>query len=190
MGERAFVAAGEADQAAVRIFQFCCFDGAFAFCGAEFHSRNQAAKIFVALGGSDQQRIAPAVHASDFRADMRANADFLRGQIKSWCAIEAIAIEQRHGRHAERGAGARQFFGRRSTFEKTESGAGMQFDIHQSYDSHAQTIFPAARHRKNGRSRAVPEQFTGKNNFQIPGVFLPGFVLPTNCPEVRQGPEA
>ena len=131
VGERAFVTSGEADQAGVCVLQFVWCDGAFAFCGAEFHLCDETAEIFVAFGGSDEERKAPAERAGDFGTDQRANADFLSGQIELWSAVESIAIEQRHGRHAEIGAGRCEVGGRRGTFEKAESGAGVEFDIGQ-----------------------------------------------------------
>src|SRR5579863_1967346 len=133
MGERAFLAASEADQSAAAMFEFMRFDCAFSFCRAEFHPGDQAAQVFVSFGRSDQQRIAPTNHATDFRADVRANAEFVCGQVELWRAIKAIAIEQRHRGHAKRGAGSCQLLWRRTASEKTKCRAGVQFDVHQSY---------------------------------------------------------
>ena len=47
-------------------------NAAFAFRRAQFHARDQAAKILIAGARFNQQRIAPAIGRSDFRADVRA----------------------------------------------------------------------------------------------------------------------
>ena len=55
-GERAFVAAGEADESFGVLFEFLCGDGAFAFFGAQFHFGDQAAEILVAGAGATRKR--------------------------------------------------------------------------------------------------------------------------------------
>jgi len=55
-GERAFVAAGEADESFGVLFEFLRGDGAFAFLHAQLHFGDQAAEILVAGAGSDEER--------------------------------------------------------------------------------------------------------------------------------------
>jgi hypothetical protein len=52
--------------------------------------------------------------------------------MKTRRTIQTIAIEQGHGWHAQLGATNHQFFGQRSAFQKTEGGAGMEFNVHCS----------------------------------------------------------
>ena len=143
-GERAFVAAGEADQAFGVFFEFLCADCAFAFLGAQLHFGDQAAEVLVAGAGGDEEgktechhglsfraergihipcgllsvgffdsasaslRAAPAPlrmtcvesDAGDFRADVRLDLGFFRGQVKARSAVDAVGVEQRHGGHA------------------------------------------------------------------------------------------
>src|ERR1700730_9859221 len=104
----------------------------FAFLGAKFHARDQPAKILVAGARFDQDRIAPSVHGSKFRANMSLNRYFFRGQIKTGRSVNTIAVQQGYGSHSALGALAGQIFWRTSAFQKTESGARMQFGVHQS----------------------------------------------------------
>ena len=57
---------------------------------------------------------------------------FFRRQMKTGRAVDAVAIEQRHGGHVVIRAQAGQFFGQGSAFEKTECGSRVEFDVHQS----------------------------------------------------------
>ena len=56
----------------------------------------------------------------------------LGGQVEAWGAVEAVAIEQGHGGHAQTGTGGDQVFGQRSAFEKAEGGAGVEFNEHKN----------------------------------------------------------
>ena len=132
MGEWAFSTACQTNQSAAKFFQLLRFDCALAFFRTQFHARDQATEIVISLPHGDEQRVAPSAHATDFRADVRLQARFFRREIKPRCAIQPIAVEQRHGWHAVGGACRNQRLGGRSAFEKAESGASMEFDIHQS----------------------------------------------------------
>src|SRR2546429_8117285 len=70
-----------------------------------------------------------AVRAGDLGADVGADACFLGGHVEAGCAVDAIAIDQGHGGHAEIGARRDQIFRQRSAFEETEGGAGVELDI-------------------------------------------------------------
>ena len=65
-GERAFVAAGEADESFGMFFEFFMRDGAFAFLGAQLHFGDQAAEILVAGAGGDEQGKAECFVTSEF----------------------------------------------------------------------------------------------------------------------------
>ena len=69
--------------------------------------------------------------AGDFRADVRFDFCFFRGQVKARGAVDAVGIEQGHGGHVELSADCGQFLGQGRAFEKTESRAGVEFDVHQ-----------------------------------------------------------
>ena len=104
----------------------------FAFFRAQFHLRDDAAQILIALTRLHEQRIAPAFGRSHFRADVRPNAGFLRRLIKTRRAIHAVSIHHRHRAHAVFGAQLRQFLRQRRAFQKTERRSRMQFGVHQS----------------------------------------------------------
>ena len=125
--------AGEADQAAGEFGDL--FEGgrAFAFFGAQLHAGDQAAEVLVAFARFRQQRVGVAVGAGDFRADVGAEPGLFRGHVEARRAVDAVAVHQGHGGHAESGAGAGQFLGDSGAFEEAESGAGVEFDVHGNY---------------------------------------------------------
>src|SRR5215469_3991809 len=67
----------------------------------------------------------------DLGSDMRFDAGTLGSQMEAWGTVNPIAVEKRHGRHMECGAGCGQILRQRGAFEETESGAGMKLDVHQ-----------------------------------------------------------
>lgn len=66
-----------------------------------------------------------------FGADVSLDLGFVRGEVKARGAIDAVGIEQRHGGHLEVLAYSDEFLGQGRAFEKAESGAGVEFDVHQ-----------------------------------------------------------
>ena len=124
--------AGEADEAAREFGQFFRRGRAFALRGAQLHARDEPAEVAVAFAGGRQQHVAGAVGAGDFRADVRAHPGFARRHVKARRAIDAVAVRQPHRRHAVAGAGGDQVFRKRSAFQKTESGAGVEFGVHEA----------------------------------------------------------
>ena len=98
--QRTFLSSREANQAGGTFGDFFGQNMAFPFARAQFHARDQAAKILVARARFDQQRIAPAVRGRHFGADMRSNGYFLGGQMKARRAVHAVAVEQSHGWHS------------------------------------------------------------------------------------------
>ncbi len=153
------VAAGKADQSCGMLLQFVFAHRAFAFGRAQLHFGDQAAEILVAEAGRDKKRKAERIadcsifdcrfldfaslqlairqsgnrkfFARDFRSDVRFDSRFLCRHVETRRAIESVAIEQRHGRHLQVGAGRDQIFGQGSAFEKTESRAGVELDVHK-----------------------------------------------------------
>ena len=99
--------------------------GACAFFGAQFHACNQAAQVPIALAVFAQQRIALAVRARDFGADVRAHPRNFRRHMKTRRPIDAIPVEQRHGRNAQIGASGNQILGHRRPLQKTKSRSRM-----------------------------------------------------------------
>ena len=65
----------------------------------------------IAGAGFGQQRVAMAVRAGDLGADVRADACFLGRHVEAGRAVDSVAVEERHGGHAEIGAGRDQLFG-------------------------------------------------------------------------------
>ena len=70
-------------------------------------------------GGADRQ----------LRSDDGADAGDLRRAMKSWRAVDAVAIQQRECRTAERGGAVCQHLGQRGALEKAEGGGGVKFDV-------------------------------------------------------------
>lgn len=60
---------------------------------------------------------------------MRLETDFFGGEVETWDAVDAVGIEQRHSGHVVMSAHSDQFLGQGRAFEKTESGAGVKFDV-------------------------------------------------------------
>jgi hypothetical protein len=63
-------------------------------------------------------------------ADDRLDAMGRRGLVKPRGTVDAIAVEQRDGRIAERCGAGDDFFGKRRSFEKAEGRRGVKFDVH------------------------------------------------------------
>ena len=78
---------------------------AFALFGAQFHAGNHAAQVAISLARFRQQRIRNAVVTSNLRTDVRAHARLFRRHVKARRAVDAVAVHDGHGRHAEVGAG-------------------------------------------------------------------------------------
>src|ERR1700722_15934057 len=74
--------------------------------------------------------------------------------MKTRRTIDAVAIEQRHRRHIQIGAGCDQIFRQRSAFKKTESGTAVKFDIHLEHVSltASHTSLPKSIFRLAGRA--------------------------------------
>ena len=123
------IAAGQTDQAA-RILRDLVFrHRAFTFWHAQFHACQEPAKILIAFPGFGEKRIADTGCGSDFSADVRLYAGFLRSEVEPWRAVNSVAIEERNRRHRIFGAYANKFFGQGSALEKAECGAGMELDV-------------------------------------------------------------
>ena len=73
------------------------------------------------------------IGASDFGADVRANAGLFRGHVEAGGAGNVVAVEDREGREVKRGGAGDQFFGNRRAFKETESAAAMELDILASH---------------------------------------------------------
>src|SRR5580704_1521580 len=131
VGQRTLITASEANQAGCAAGNFFGQNMSLAFFGAEFHARDQPAKILVSGAGFDQDRIAPSVNGSKFRANMSLNRYFLSGQIKTGRSVNAVAVQQGQSPHSALGAFAGQIFRRTSAFQKAERGARMQFGVYQ-----------------------------------------------------------
>jgi hypothetical protein len=89
----------------------------------------QLAEIFVTARILHQHRQHAPVFHRQFRADNGTHTVFARGDGKSLRAVDAVAIEQRHRRHVQRGGGLSQLLGKRSAAKETEGAAGVEFDV-------------------------------------------------------------
>ena len=89
--------------------QFISGDGALAGFGVfrhtQFHQRDQATEVLIPLAGlyeeGDRADFGFRELNADFGADMRLDSVLLRREMKSWRAINAVAIEQGHGRQLQ-----------------------------------------------------------------------------------------
>lgn len=70
MRQRSFFTARKTDKANGFFRDFLGRDGTFSLACAQFHARDEVAKILIACARFDEQWIAPAVSGCDFRADM------------------------------------------------------------------------------------------------------------------------
>ena len=86
------LAAGQTDETVGVFSKFVLRYRAFAFWRAQFHTRQEPAKILVAFAGFGKQRIANACCRSDFSANMSLYAGFLRSEMKPWRAVNTVAI--------------------------------------------------------------------------------------------------
>ena len=73
--------------------------------------------------------------AGDIGADVGSEAGFLGGEVETRGAVEAVAVEQRHGGELILGGDGDQVLGQGRAFEEAEGGAGMEFDVHKSDNS-------------------------------------------------------
>src|SRR5882762_1220703 len=56
---------------------------------------------------------------------------FLGSQVKTRRTVNPVAIKHSQGRHVQANASRNQILGPGSAFKETESGAGVEFDIHR-----------------------------------------------------------
>src|SRR5581483_1758803 len=68
----------------------------------------------------------------DLGSDVRLNSELLCGQMEARGAIHAVAVQQRHGRHAQLGADVHQLLWDGGPLEEAEGRAGMELDEHSS----------------------------------------------------------
>ena len=83
----------------------------------------------IAAPGFGQERVTAAISGCQLCADVRMDARLCCGFMKLRPAINAVSIEQGHGRHSQFGADAREFFGQGSAVEKTERGCRVEFNV-------------------------------------------------------------
>jgi len=81
------------------------------------------------LARDDEQRHDAAVFHRNFGADARAQIIRRGRSIKSWCAVHAIAVQQRRARQAQRERRFREILRIGSAAEKTERAAGVKFEV-------------------------------------------------------------
>src|ERR1700677_4683222 len=90
---------------------------------------------------------------SDFRSYMGTHAMLAAKGVKPGCAVNAITIEQGHGRHLQRGSSLDKFFRQRSRFQKAEGAGRMQFNVALSHTEPLSAIV-LAEDRASGSSKA------------------------------------
>src|SRR5438034_115909 len=117
-------------------------DRAFAFRRAKLHARQEAAKILIAFAGFGEEWVTGTRYYSDFRADMRFNAGFLRSVMQARSAVDAITIEKCDCGHRVFPACSDKLLGQGSAFKKAECRVGMKFDV-----GRAQSKTPSAYQR-------------------------------------------
>ena len=158
-GERAFVAAGHADQAGrilieigqrgrclrlKNLFLIWWRFGRPQRSGilrcSQLHTGHQPAEILVSLTRRAKQRHArrgrldvigiARQQGSDLCPNMGFELELLHRKMKTRCAIDTVAVEHGHGRHFVCLANLGELLGNRSSFEKAESRAGVKLDVH------------------------------------------------------------
>src|SRR5947199_2454464 len=130
--ERSFVAAAQTDQPGSVLGQLLLGYSTLSFPGAQFHARDEAAEVLIPRARLDQNRIPEALGRGNFGADVSANASLLRRHVKAWSAVDAVAVEERHGRYVQLRAQGDQLLRRRCALEKAEGGSGMEFHVHKT----------------------------------------------------------
>src|SRR4051812_6797660 len=96
-GEMLVGMAGDANEAAGELCDFVEGGGAFAFGSAELHAGDEAAQVLIPLSGLDDQRVGAPVRAGDLGADDGAQSDLPGGEMEAGRAVDAVAVEDRHG---------------------------------------------------------------------------------------------
>src|SRR5689334_17609826 len=119
------------------LFQFFPPRSAFFLFCPQFGAGDQSAKILISGARLCDERITrrarfakKSVLHRDLGADVSFELAFHCSQMKTWRTINAIAIEQSHGRHSVIGTSRDESFGQRSAFQKTECRAGVEFYVH------------------------------------------------------------
>ena len=123
------------------------------FRRAQLHHRQQPAEISVAVLRFDEDREAedghprtgrrgprigsisvggPRIAHRQLRADDRLEPRLLRGEMKARRAVDAVAIEQRQRRIAQRRRPIDERLRQRRAVEKRKRGRGVEFDVHGS----------------------------------------------------------
>jgi hypothetical protein len=157
--KRPAISACKADEPCRIFLKFFFADCAFILGGAQLHFCDQTAKVLITCAGRNKKRQpelmvfictgedarAPTTNwvwgrgrlrprtlneiARDLRSDMRLDSRLLRRHMKTWGAVNTIAIEQRHRGHFQFSAARDQGFGQGRALKKTERGAGVEFNI-------------------------------------------------------------
>lgn len=70
--------------------------------------------------------------AGYFGSDVRLDAGFICGEMETRGTVDAVTIEQCHGRHFEICADLDDLLGQGRAFEETERGAGVKFGVQSS----------------------------------------------------------
>ena len=110
---------------------------------ARLHPRDQAAQVAIAVARRDQHRQPPQARRMRavrllLRADGQLGADerlepgLARRHVQARRAVDAVPIEHREGRIAERRGPLDQRLGRGGGFQEREGRCGMQLDVHAS----------------------------------------------------------
>ena len=119
-------------------------------------------------------------------ADDRLEAGALGGEVKARRAVDAVAIEQRQRRIAERRRALDQRFGQRRAVEKRKGGRGVEFDIHGAHVADASV--PGSASRKSRRETTLGRPVLKKPadravvERHVPFVAIPALADPTSRP--------
>jgi hypothetical protein len=130
MRKRAMVIAGQADQPFRVAFQFIESHGRDGFLlGSQLRSRNQAAEVLVAGTSLDQERVVPSFRNADFSADVRFDSALFGRHVKTRRPVYTMPIQKGHRGQIPFCAASDKGLRQRSSFEKAESTARVQFDV-------------------------------------------------------------
>ena len=127
---------GQGDETAGAAVEIAERQRAFAFGRAQLHARDEAAEILPAVGGLDQHRERPRRERAplgrgdgQLGADDGADAGGLRGLMEARRAVDAVAIEQRDRRIAERRRALDERFRQRRAAQERKGRRGMKLDV-------------------------------------------------------------
>jgi hypothetical protein len=108
----------------------------------EFGLGDELAEVLITGACGGEEGDDGAVVHGEFGADAGAEAVFAGGAVEAGGAVNAVAVEEGEGGQGEARGLAGEVFGLRGAAEKTESAAGVEFDV-AGHEWRAQSYSPS-----------------------------------------------